>query len=189
MMLPRRHLLLGLFAVGLMQTAVLGWMVYDRIRLLTHGREVVLPILPVDPRDLFRGEYVRLGYDISRLKTSLLVGPAPKPNAAFYVTLERGEGGAWLPVQISAAQPAEAAENRIVLKGRTRYARAFSGAETAFVRYGIESYFVPEGKGRQLETLARDKKLAAILAVDRAGNAAIKGLMIDGAPVYSEPLL
>ena len=56
------------------------------------------------------------------------------------------------------------------------------------VRYGIESYFVPEGQGRRLEELAREKKLAARIAVDGRGNAAIKGLVIDGVLQYEEPL-
>jgi uncharacterized membrane-anchored protein len=56
------------------------------------------------------------------------------------------------------------------------------------VRYGIESYFVPEGQGKKLEALAREKKLATLLAVDTRGNAAIKGLIIDGVLQYEEPL-
>jgi uncharacterized membrane-anchored protein len=56
------------------------------------------------------------------------------------------------------------------------------------VTYGIESYFVPEGEGRRLEGLARDKRMAARVAVDGRGNAAIKGLVIDGVPQYEEPL-
>jgi len=56
------------------------------------------------------------------------------------------------------------------------------------VRYGIESYFVPEGQGRKLEALAREKKLATLLAVDARGNAAIKGLIVDGVLQYEEPL-
>ena len=51
-------------------------MVVDRTLLLKNGREIVLPIVPVDPRDLFRGEYVRLGYDISTVPAMLLSGPA-----------------------------------------------------------------------------------------------------------------
>jgi uncharacterized membrane-anchored protein len=47
---------------------------------------------------------------------------------------------------------------------------------------------VPEGNGRELEALARDKKLAAVVAVDGGGHAAIKGLMIDGKLAYEEPL-
>ena len=56
------------------------------------------------------------------------------------------------------------------------------------MRYGIESYFVPEGQGKRLEDLAREKKLAALIAVDARGNAAIKGLIIDGVLQYEEPL-
>jgi uncharacterized membrane-anchored protein len=57
------------------------------------------------------------------------------------------------------------------------------------VRYGIESFFVPEGTGRELEALVREKKLSALVAVDGDGNAGIKGLVVDGKRVYEEPLL
>ena len=62
-----RKLLLSLAIVALAQTTVLAAMVIDRVRLLSSGREITLPIVPVDPRDLFRGEYVRLGYDVGRV--------------------------------------------------------------------------------------------------------------------------
>ena len=39
---------------------------------------------------------------------------------------------------------------------------------TQQVRYGIESYFVPEGQGKRLEDLAREKRMAALIAVDSA---------------------
>ena len=66
-MSPSRKTLLALAAVALAQTAVLAWMVIDRIQLLRSGREIVLPIVPVDPRDLFRGEYVRLEYPAAQV--------------------------------------------------------------------------------------------------------------------------
>ena len=47
------------------------------------------------------------------------------------------------------------------------------------VEYGIESFFVPEGRGRTVEQ-ARDIKVR--LAVDSSGNAVIKGLLLDGSP-------
>jgi len=80
-----------------------------------------------------------------------------------------------------------------VLKGRSRFGRLSGDASNAnavnSVRYGIEQYFVPQGEGPRLEALARDKKLAALIAVDASGNAAIKGLLIDGRLQYEEPLL
>src|SRR6185436_12695160 len=92
-----RKILLALAVVALAQTGVLAAMVIDRVRLLTSGREIALPIVPVDPRDLFRGEYVRLGYEVGRVPARLLEGPRPRLNAPFYVVLEKNSEGAWTP--------------------------------------------------------------------------------------------
>ena len=186
------RIVLTLVIVALAQTGVLAGMVVDRVRLLKTGREITLPIVPVDPRDLFRGQYVRLGYPISRVPVNLLEGPLPKPNAAFYVTLERKPDGAWLPIKMSRSYVAESSPDRIVLKGRAMFGRLQEDPNTPnavnMVKYGIESYFVREGQGPRLEALARDKKLAARIAVDSGGNAAIKALLVDGVVQYEEPL-
>jgi uncharacterized membrane-anchored protein len=188
---PRTARALALLA--LIQTGVLAVMVFDRTRLLTSGREITLPIIPVDPRDLFRGEYVELGYAVGRVPARLLEGAPPSPNAPFYVTLEKAQDGTWTPVKLTRDKPQEAGPDRIVLKGRSRFGRLALNAGDAdavhSVRYGIEQYFVPQGEGPRLEALARDKKLAALIAVDGSGNAAIKGILIDGRLQYEEPLL
>jgi uncharacterized membrane-anchored protein len=186
-----RHILFACLVVALAQSAALSWMVFDRVLLLKHGREITLPIVPVDPRDLFRGDYARLGYDISRLPRSLLDGPAPARNAPFYVTLQRGNDGVWKPLKVTRDYPADLGSDRVVLKARVHWTGG-SGFERAqkevFAHYGIESYFVPEGTGIALEKLARERKLAAVIAVDSKGNAAIKGLSVEGALKYEEPL-
>jgi uncharacterized membrane-anchored protein len=191
MTLSRRSLLLGLLVVAVLQTGVLIAMVGDRMMLLSRGREIVLPIIPVDPRDLFRGEYVRLSYPISQLDAALLEGPPPAATAPFYLTLAQAQGGEWSPVGISASRPKAGAPDRVVLAGRAEGGgiRAFGNRSgMVWARYGIESYFVPEGQGRELETMARDRRLSARIAVGSNGRAALKGLMIDGKDVYSEPL-
>ncbi len=176
-------------AVSVLQTAVLGWMVVERITLLKQGQEVVLPIVPVDPRSLFRGDYVRLSYQVTRVPGHLLEGAIAK-GKPVYVTVERQPDGAYAPVAVSRSHPGVAAPDRIVLRGRIQHdARSNRlGSGDLFVRYGIESYFVPEGKGLELEKMAGEQKLAAVIAVDRDGNSAIKGLKIDGTLVYEEPL-
>jgi uncharacterized membrane-anchored protein len=183
---------LSLVIVALAQTAVLAGMVADRVRLLKTGREISLPIVPVDPRDFFRGEYVRLGYGINSVPARALEGPLPDPNSAFYVTLERKPDGTWVPIKLSRTWTEETSPDRIVLKARARSGQLYQNLTDPnavhFVRYGIESYFVPQGEGPRLEALARDKKLAARIAVDKSGNAAIKGLLIDGVLQYEEPL-
>ena len=132
----------------------------------------------------------------------------------FYVTLGK-DGDAWKPVAMS-DRPQPPTADRITLKARARFGywpslagRIADGAGSVVgkhgdddgpgrppqpepvmqVRYGIESYFVAEGKGRPLEETARERKLAAVIAVDGKGNAAIKRLMIDGKQQYEEPLL
>ena len=182
-----RNTWLALGAVALAQTAVLADLVIDRVRLVTTGREVVLPIVPVDPRDLLKGDYVRLSFDISRLPTSLLgSAPAPKADVPFYVTLEKKADGSWGAVKVTPRFPHDAGPDRVALKGRLQLG-SWSDSYI-WPRYGIESYFVPQGQGLQLEALAREKKLAVLVAVDKAGEAAIKGLIIDGKLQYEEPL-
>jgi uncharacterized membrane-anchored protein len=184
-----RKLILSVAIVALAQTAVLAYMVTDRVRLLSSGREITLPIIPVDPRDLFRGEYVRLAYDIGRVPQGLLEGPAPSANEPFYVVIEKQADGAWKPVKVSLAFPKETSPDRVVLKGRAAFTAPWRGPNaTQQVRYGIESYFVPEGQGKRLEDMAREKRMAALIAVDSGGNAAIKGIIIDGKLQYEEPL-
>mgnify|MGYP000252797584 CR=1 FL=1 len=183
--------LAAIVASAVLLSAILGWMVVDRVRLLASGREIVLPIRPVDPRDLFKGDYVRLGFDISVLDKEIAPGEIappgyhspPRAMRTVYVTLEQQADQSWKPVAAAFRAPASPRADQVVIKGRMR---AWSPRQ---VNYGIERYFVPEGTGGGLEKLARTSKLAAIVAVDAKGNAAIKGLVVDGRRVYEEPLL
>jgi uncharacterized membrane-anchored protein len=172
------------------QVAVLGSMIWERAHLLASGREIELEVVPVDPRSLFRGDYVDLNYPVSRVV--LAKGDeALRRGDTIYVTLRKADTGKWEVARTSAARPGQPGADEVVLKGRVTYAfvETSTSAPTAMVAYGIESFFVPEGKGRELEQLVRDKKLSAIVAVDEGGNAGIKGLVAEGKRVYEEPLL
>jgi uncharacterized membrane-anchored protein len=180
----------GLGVVASLQTAVLGWIIYDRVSLLRLGREIVVDVVPLDPRDLFRGDYVIFGYPFSQS------GDVPVPDAIrrgdrVYVTLMPKDGGSWQIVKAEETYPAHVQPENVVLKGVASHVwrKDGTGARMASLRYGIESYFVPEGKGRVLEELVRDKKLAAVIAIGRDGEAAIKALVIDGKRVVEEPLI
>jgi uncharacterized membrane-anchored protein len=165
-------------------------MVMDRVSLLENGREIVLPIVPVDPRSLFRGDYVRLSYDVSRVPGRLFKQSVAAGDK-LYVTIEKAADGSYSAVAVSLTEPESVQPGQTVLQGWLQYGRVASGnvPQDVWVRYGIESYFVPEGTGLALEDLAREKKLAAVIAVDRDGRSAIKGLMVDGKLVHQEPLL
>jgi uncharacterized membrane-anchored protein len=183
---------IAIAVVALGQAVVLGWMIWDRAALLANGREVVLEVIPVDPRSLFRGDYVVLGYDISRF--DLPAGATtPERNAPYYVTLKKTDGPNWHAVGGSTEKPADVKPDEVVIKGRVDWIgrqepEKLQEPVGVNLHYGIESFFVPEGTGRELEKMVGEKKISAVIAVDEDGNPAIKGLMSDGQRIYEESL-
>lgn len=185
-----------LFAAALIQSAVLGWMVWDRIDLLRTGRPIVLDVAPVDPRDLFRGDYLVLSYPIAQLRTDLIEGDKDfTPNARVYVGLRQIETGAWQAFSIHHVRPPLTGQV-VFLRGTVTSvddpvigdAPCTGNCKVVAMRFGIESYFVPEGEGRRLEKLRNDKRLQVAARVTPDGEAAIAGLIIDGTLRYEEPL-
>jgi uncharacterized membrane-anchored protein len=179
-------------AVALLQFGLLGAMVLDRARILREGTEVTLQTRPVDPRDLLRGDYVALGYDISQLSAGALQNqPAGARNPYVFVKLAPTPEGIYEAISVHAdAVPVTAPE--VLIRGRVTtgatcgpHGRAF--CEKLLVRYDLERYFVPQGEGRNLELLRNQRKLTVVAAVLPSGRAAIKRLMVDGEPVYDEP--
>jgi uncharacterized membrane-anchored protein len=191
-MIPLNRKSVGVAVAVAAQLGILSSMVIGQIRLLTTGREIVLPIVPVDPRDLFRGDYVTLSFPVSSIPATLIDRSSPRFGPSFYVSLSQTPEGTWNATRITAKPSLVQSPQDVVLKGRSRWGGLtdwnIKSSPNVIVQYGIERYYVPEGQGPRLERLARDKKLAAIVAVGADGTAAIKGLMIDGQRVYDEPL-
>ena len=75
-------------------SAILAWIVWDRVQLLRTGTEIVLRTRPIDPRSLFRGHYVRLAYDIGVLKTDKVKTEGEfRRRDRIFVLLKPGPGG------------------------------------------------------------------------------------------------
>lgn len=169
-----------------LQTLVLGYMVWDRASLIATGHEVTLDVAPVDPRSLFRGDYVILNYrSISQLNAELLA-EAPQKNQPLYVTLRQAPSGSWMPIAAAYTRPSGLPAGDVAIQGRIDDVWQPTRLR---VRYGIESYFVPEGTGRDLENKVREGAMKVIVAVGSSGDSAIKGLEIEGKRIYDEPLL
>lgn len=177
-------------AAILLQCAILVLMVADRVRILRKGAEVTLQTRPIDPRDLLRGDYVVLGYDISQLPAGALAGqPTVERNPVVFVKLAPDASGLYQAVSVH-AQPVTVTAPEVLIRGRIVYScgstsRTF--CDKLRIRYGLESYFVPEGEGRTLEQARNQQKLRVVAAVLPSGRAAIKRLLLDGEPVYEEP--
>lgn len=177
-------------AAALVQVALLGAMVVDRAGILREGTEVKLLTRPIDPRDLLRGDYVVLGYDISQLPAGSLLGqPATSPTV--FVKLAPNSEGLYQAVSVHAeAVPVTSPE--VLIRGRVAYGTRCGPQSRAFceklqIRYNLEKYFVPEGEGKKLEQARNQRKLVVVAAVLPSGRAAIKRLLLDGEPVYEEP--
>lgn len=185
---------LWLFAIaGVIQVALIALMVGDRVRILRSGTEVTLKTRAVDPRDFLRGDYVVLNYDISSVPTGDLKDtPAPAPGMFVFVKLARGADGFHVPVSAH-REPVAVEPGEALIRGRVSD-RSFCGdnrrlfCSSVQLDYGLESFFVPQGEGREIEKARNDGKLAVVAAVASGGRAAIKRLLVDGKQVYDEPL-
>jgi len=174
-------------------TLVLFGMIARKQWTLSTGTSVVLETKPVDPRSLFRGDYVRLNYTINTLDTAAYPELSHvKRGDVVYVSLAAGSPY-WQPERVSLACPDAPS---VVLKGRVERVsrhwnnttRKYDAASEVRVKYGIENYFVPEGAGRAIERPAAGEKVSIQVAVDRFGNAGIRAVLLNGVPRYIETL-
>jgi uncharacterized membrane-anchored protein len=236
------------FLLVILQILILAGMIGYRYYWLATGEEVVLRVSPVDPRDLFRGDYVRLAYEISSLDLDQLsVKEDFRPKEKIYVILEKGSDGTWKASGAAKTPPSgkkfiqglveferkDSSRWEITLRddqgnlhslsprwwsekqpgGRMTFCLDKRGQVVSFVKedpsrkdpcrggpfltgtvadikatpfrlvrveYGIESFFVQEGKGRDIESrrAGPDIRVEAVLRKD--GKAMLKSLLVDG---------
>ena len=152
------------------QIAVLVEMIVKPASTLDTGETVLLRVVPVDPRDLFHGEYVILSYEFRMIPGDALPGISfdNEETRTVYVTLESEEDGRhWRAAGYSLERP----QGVLYLEGHTTCWRR--------LEFGIESYFVQEGEGHKYEEAVRERKLSAEIAVDENGQAVLKRLGIE----------
>lgn len=177
--------------VALVQTAILGYMIEGRASILRSGTDILLKTAPIDPRDLLRGDYVILTYDISNISTTSIAGTRPKEGevARLNVRLKPGADGFWIVSQAS-FDPLAEEDGSVVLLSQpiTIYGWEWENAGNLIVSYGIERFYVPEGEGKPIEDGRNEGRVSVAARVSEDGQAQIRALMLDGEPLYEEPL-
>ncbi len=134
---------------------------------LYTGKKILLEVVPADPRSIFRGEYARLNYRISTIN---IPGMREfKRNQIVYVKL-RKIGKYWKVADVS-KEKTILDKDEVFIIGRKRWGNR--------VDYGIESYFVPEGKAIEIERIRRSSKVSVEICVDRFGNPVINEVFIN----------
>lgn len=192
-MIERRWLVPAAIAVAVAQIGFLASMIAGRAAILRNGQEIVLEVRPVDPRDLLRGDYVILGYNISTVPADLFAEPPSEASLSnerdVYVRLREGENGIWQPVAARLDAPVEAApaEGEVDIRGQAN-PLWFEDATDVSVEYGIERFYVPEGEGRAIEQDMNVRPFRMHVAVAGDGSAQIKSFHDGETMLYAEPI-
>ena len=149
------------------QILALAWMAGQREWIVATGPTVWLRTTPVDPRDVFRGDYVVLNYDISTIPADK-IGPALKAELGaqnqdrerrqsynreieIYVPLEVDAESDVARIGLADLTPPASG---LFIKGSVQPYQWQNRDELVGVRYGIDAFFVEQGKGRALERTA-----------------------------------
>ena len=231
--------------VILLQVLILvGIIGYREYRVAT-GERVLLQSSPVDPRDLFRGDYVTLAYDLSSIDLDRAgIRGDIRRNDRIFAVLEKAENGTYRMASASPTAPPggkflrgrvtrvneRAVRHQVTLRtdgagertfeprwfsfhegervilcldrggqvqtslrekegARCRTGEALAGTVTAVkkisfrqaaVEYGIEHFFLEEGKGKAMERARNARDLRVEVALREDGRGLITGLFLDG---------
>ncbi len=148
-----------------------GWHHYLRATAPT----IRLKTRPVDPRDILRGDYMILNYDISR--HAVPSGWTEGNSRTVFVVFKIADGCGVIDEILLNEPPAE--DKRLCAQAEAWGDSMPQGDPSRQLRltYGIERFFVPEGKGQP-----RFKTLEVEAAVSLAHRLYLKRVLLDGKP-------
>ena len=134
---------------------------------LAFGRELRLRAQPVDPLDVFRGNFVVLRYEISSVQTLFDVDRGDR------VCVELTErGGGW-----SGDRGLPDPVGEVAICGRARSDAA--PGQRVGVEYGIETYFASAERAREIQNAIGSGEVFAVVDLDEDGSARIERLEVD----------
>ena len=150
---------------------------------------VLLKIVPVDPRDFLRGDYISFQYEISNVETpnwytseDMII----KNNDSVYVTLDEGLDY-WYASSVTKIKPDDTVafiKGTVVSGGGEGQMGQLINQPTPNshlqIIYGIEQKFIPEGVGSNFSFA--NKEVTASVAVNKNGQAILKQIFINGEP-------
>ena len=165
-------------AAVVFQLLVLVGMIAQREYILHTGKEIYLKTAPVDPRDIFRGDYVQLDYTFLTVpieKTRNLLDPKIKKGQRVYAVLRESGSGVYSFDFLTGDKPSTG----VFIAGRINQQRYQSTHEIIRVKYGIEKYFLEQDSGLELEKERGGRNdyqrpMEIKVAVGNSGTAIIK---------------
>jgi uncharacterized membrane-anchored protein len=166
-------------AVSLLPLGLLISTPLIHLAVLSFGEVVLLETEPVDPRDIFRGDYVTLNYKISSIPEDLMPEAMTSDETdaygsrnrtrEVYVTLKKDDSGVGSVESVSLSAPASG------LYLKSLVTRSWNSSFTCDYRLGV--YFLPEGTGREMEEKISHSQVLADVRV-LLGRGVIKNLKV-----------
>lgn len=147
---------IGLIIAIIFQCSVLVVEYLGSVWPIWTGTPIILKTQPIDPRSLFRGNFVRLNYQINRIEVP--VASDFKLGSIVYVSLKEHQGY-WSSSKVASIKP----QSGLFIRGRVR--RYFD--QHLSIEYGIEAPFMPKAKALSTEETLSD---GAFIRVFIAGS-------------------
>ncbi len=143
------------------------------------GEEVELEIVePIDPRDVFRGQYATLSYNISNMDLDSVGGDDDFDTGdTVYVVLEEGQRY-HDPVSVHRERP----DAELCIRGEV----TSTWRNTLRAEYGIEEFFADPDRARAIETARWEGDLSATVVVDSRCRAVLRKVNLDGEEIEAE---
>lgn len=162
------------------QVLVLAWMAGEREHILATGKRIYLRTAPIDPRDPFRGDFVRLSYPMNSVAPARLRGDLEADGRSkgdrVYAVLAPGARELYDLDYLTDREPGDG----VFVRGRVRYDwRPGRGRNVLAVKYGIEQLFVEQGAGIGIEQRRGTRRglqvpMEVQVAVSAGGTAVIR---------------
>ena len=159
---------IGLIIAITLQLSVLVVEYLSSVWPIWTGTPIILKTQPYDPRSLFRGNFVRLSYDISQVESDN--ASEYKLGSVVYVSVKE-ELSHWRFQSISKVKPVTG----LFIRGRVRanYGNSLS------IEYGIEAFFMPKEKALLAQETLREGALMRIF-VSGSGKARVQEFVCQG---------
>jgi uncharacterized membrane-anchored protein len=147
---------------------ILLGMCFTPLYTLLNGEDIVLQTKPLDPSDLFRGDYVTLQYEAEEVPIKLVdkavVTQLQNRGGGFevFVLLEK-KNGVHTPIKVSLEKP----DKGVFLKGTMQYNdKDTNGQEIAFIEYNLDNYYLEDNTGTKWENASAKGEILAKLKVN-----------------------
>jgi uncharacterized membrane-anchored protein len=153
-----------------LQVIALAFIAGKREWIYHFGEVVYLKTAPVDPRDIFRGDFVRLNYDIAAQDSDISQPSSDTlhKDQTLFMLLYKDKRDIAYASAITTDKPSDG----LFIKGfHSRYRN---------IRFGIEKYFIEQGSGKSIEDKRGSRNswqtsMEVEVALGSDGTAVIKG--------------